>query len=444
MRLRPTAVAVSVLLYVAGHTGAQGRTRLVPESIAPAVGAAQPVSPVANGAAFDPTAATEGWLAKVPAAARAQSDAYFEGGYWLQLWDFLVTLGIAGLLLASGLSARLRDWAERTTRRRPLAVALYAVGYIAAVGVLTFPLTVYEGFFREHAYGLSNQTFGAWFRDTLVGFAVSLVVVTISLVLLYAVLRRAPRLWWALGAGLGVVLISVFSLLNPVYVAPLFNSYTELRDPDLRTPILSMARANGIPAEHVYVYDASRQSKRISANVSGMLGTLRISLNDNLLKRTSPAAVEAVMGHEMGHYVLNHIYEMLMWFAVLIFFGAALVAWAWDRIWRRRGERWGIRGVADPAGLPLLAALFATYAFLATPLFNTVIRTNEAEADIFGLNASRQPDGFAEAALLLGEYRKLHPGPVEEWVFFDHPSGYRRILGAMQWKAEHWNELPPS
>ena len=171
--------------------------------------------------------------------------------------------------------------------------------------------------------------------------------------------------------------------------------------------------------------------------MSGALGTMRISLNDNLLNLVSPGGVKSVMGHEMGHYVLNHVYESVLLFALVLLAGFAFLRWGYDRAVARWGGRWGVRGIDDPAGLPLLAVLFSIFFFVMTPLNNTYIRVNEAEADMFGLNASREPDGFAETALLLGEYRKLHPGPVEEWIFFDHPSGYQRILMAMQWKKEN-------
>jgi STE24 endopeptidase len=175
----------------------------------------------------------------------------------------------------------------------------------------------------------------------------------------------------------------------------------------------------------------------VSANVSGFLGTDRITLNDNLLRRCSPQAIMAVMGHEMGHCVMNHVYKMIAFLAILYvaYFGALrwLLDWSLGR-WR---ERWGIRGTGDVAMIPLAILIFSLLIFIATPIQNTLTRTQEYEADIFGLNTARQPDGFAEAALLLGEYRKLEPGPVEEFIFFDHPSGRTRIYAAMRWKAEN-------
>jgi STE24 endopeptidase len=214
-----------------------------------------------------------------------------------------------------------------------------------------------------------------------------------------------------------------------------------VQDPAIREPILSVARANGIKADEVWEMDASRQTTRISANVSGFLGTMRIRLNDNLLNRTSLPEIEAVMAHELGHYVLNHIYELLIVFSLILAGGFAFIHWGFGRALARWGRGWGIRGVGDVAGLPLLAALLSVYFFVMTPIVNTTIRVNEAEADAFGLNAARQPEGFAEVALKLGEYRKLDPGPIEEWIFFDHPSGRARIRMAMDWRAEHLEEL---
>jgi len=143
------------------------------------------------------------------------------------------------------------------------------------------------------------------------------------------------------------------------------------------------------------------------------------------------------MAHEMGHYVLNHSLKRVAEFSLLLLGALLFIHFAWGWVGARRAERWGIRGISDPAGLPLLAAIFAVYAFVATPVMNTLIRTAETEADMFGLNASREPDGFAEVIFKLSEYRKLEPGPVEEYLLFDHPSGHTRILAAMRWKAEN-------
>jgi len=392
---------------------------------------------------FDAEAATRAYLASVPAAAGERSDDYFEGGYWLLLWNFILSSAIYLLLLATGLSARLRDLGERVTRSKNVHVLVYAGLFILIMTVLSFPLTVYQGFVREHQYGLATQTFGAWMGDQLKALILALVLGGLFIVVLYGVLRKAPRSWWIWGSAVTLAFVVFGALIAPVYIAPLFNRYTELQDPTVAAPILSMARANGIPVSEVYVMDASRQTTRISANVSGFLGTERITLNDNLLNRTSLPEIEAVMGHEMGHYVLNHMYKMVLFAAVLLTILFALLyrisRWALGR----RGSRWKVRDVQDPASLPLLALILGVMLFLLTPVTNGFIRTQEYEADIFGLNAARQPDGMAAVSLKLGEYRKLDPGHWEEILFFDHPSGRTRIFASMRWKAEHLDPEVP-
>ncbi len=390
-----------------------------------------------TGESFDVNAAVDAYLAKMPPAERARSNAYFEGGYWLLLWDFLSTVVVMWLLLRFRWSARMRDLAERITRFRPLQTTLYWVQFVIVVFVLTFPLTVYESYFRERKYGLLNQTFGPWMRDQAVGLAVAVVLGGILMVPLFGLVRRLGKSWWVWGAALAIVFLAFVSLIAPVYISPLFNKYTKLQDSRIKDPILSMARANGIPATDVYEFDASRQSNRVSANVSGFAGTERISLNDNLLKRCTLPEIETTMGHEMGHYVLNHEYKGLVMFGVVMVIGFAFLNWFINFGLARWGETWGIRGMTDVAVLPLAIIGLSVYFFLMTPVTNTITRTMEFEADMYGLNSGRQPDGEANVDLMLGEYRKLEPGPFEEFIFFDHPSGRTRITAAMRWKAEH-------
>src|SRR6266536_3304719 len=386
---------------------------------------------------LDPAAVTRAWLATVPAEKRAKSNAYFEGGYWLILWNFLLSAAIFIFLLTSHISARLRDFAERVTRFKTLQVVLYAIAFILITAALSFPLNLYENFFREHAYGLATRTFVPWFRDQFIGLCVTLVAGATVLVVLYAVFRRASRTWWIWGTIVGVILAFIGAFISPLYVEPLFNTYKPLQDPEIKKPILAMARANEIPVTQVFEVDASRQTTRISANVAGFLSTTRIALNDNLLKQCTLPEIREVMAHEMGHYVLNHGEKLLLYFGIFILVGFALTRHTFEIAVRRWGERWGVGGVADPAGLPLLALILSTYVFVLTPFSNTVTRVTEREADAFGINTCREPDGAAKVALKLAAYRKLDPTPLEEFIFFDHPSGRARIRMAMDWKAAH-------
>ncbi|HXQ29980.1 MAG TPA: M48 family metallopeptidase [Gemmatimonadales bacterium] len=410
--------------------GAQASITALPESL--------PVPPEAQASAhFDPVAATNAYLATVPAAARARSDAYFEGGYWLWLWDFLAAIAAYVLVLRTGLSAALGRVATRVGRLRSLEPALYWAQFTVATTAILFPLTVYEGFVRERAYGLATQTFGPWLEDQVKLLAVNVVLGALFATVVYAVVRRATRTWWIWGGVVSIGFYMFTVLISPIYVDPLFNRYTKLEDPRVRDPILRLARANGIAARDVYVMDASRQSTRVSANVSGFLGTERITLNDNLLKRCTLPEIESTMGHEMGHYVMHHVYKSVLFFGIVLIGCFAFLRWAGDWALARWARSWRVGGVEDVAALPLYAVLVTAYFWVLTPVTNTYIRVQEAEADLFGLNAARQPDGEALVDLKLADYRKLDPGPLEEFFFFDHPSGRNRIYVAMRWKAEH-------
>jgi len=403
------------------------------------------LSSAQSATSFDPVLETNKLLATMPAAARAQSDAYFEGGYIFQLWNLALTLIITWALLRWGVTVKIRNLAERLLSARYLQGLLFITLFAVINWVLTLPSDYYEGFIREHRFGLSNLTPSGWLSEQLKSLLVGTIIFSLIGSLLYLGIRKSPQRWWVRASFATPFFMIFMMVLAPVFIAPLFNKYTALTDAKVRDPILSMARANGVPADNVYQFDASKQSKRVSANVSGALNTIRVSLNDNLLNRCSPQEVQAVMGHELGHYVLNHIYKMVIDFSLLICAGFWFTHWFYDWASRRFGAAWGLRGIDDLAGLPLLLAGLAIFMTIATPVRNTIIRTNEVEADIFGLNAARQPDGFATTALKLSEYRKLAPGKWEEIFFFDHPSGYNRILMAMRWKAEHLADIttPP-
>jgi STE24 endopeptidase len=384
----------------------------------------------------DADAATQAYLDRLPPEVVARSNAYFEGGYWLQLWNFLLGLAISAVLLGGRRSAAVRAWAQRLGRRAFIRDAIYGAFYAVAGWVLSLPLTVYQGYVREHAYGMATQTFGPWFGEQLIGLAVSVVAAALAVGVLYAVIRRAGERWWLWGTVTAVGLLALIIMVGPVWIDPLFNTYKPVQDGAVKSAVLAMARADGVPANDVYEFDASRQTTRVSANVAGLFGSASVRLNDNLLRRSSLPEIRAVMGHELGHYVMNHIYKMVMEFAAVLLAGFLFAQWAMDRLLARWGSHLGLQGVGDVASLPLFAAVLSTFMFLATPVLNTLIRTQEVEADRFGLNLAREPHGEAEVDLKLTEYRKPDPGPIEEFIFFDHPSTRFRIHDAMRWREE--------
>lgn len=378
--------------------------------------------------------ATKAYMDRLPAEVVAKSDAYYTGGYWLQLWNLLLGLAVAVLMMSGRRAARVRDWAQRVGKGPVRRDMLVGAVYVAASTVLTLPLAVYEGWWREQAYGMSTQTLLAWFGEAVMIQAINLVLMALVVAGLYALMRRAGARWWIWGTAAGMAVLITIVAISPVFIEPLFNTYKPVEDGPVKTAVLQMAHANGVPVDNVYVFDASRQTTRVSANVSGLFGTAAVRLNDNLLRRTSEPEIRAVMGHELGHYVMNHIAKTMAMLTLVLFVGFATVQWLLGRLLARCAATTGVSRVDDVAGLPMLMAVFSVFFALATPINNSITRVQEAEADQFGLNLSREPHGFAEAQLRLVEYRKADPGSVEEFIFFHHPSTRHRVYGAMRWR----------
>ena len=391
---------------------------------------------------FDAESATRAYLATLNGAARAKSDAYFEGGYWLPIWGALVAILSYWLMLRLGWSASWSDWAGKVTRRKWLHPALYALPFALAETLLALPWSIYTDFVREHQYGLANQDLAAWGFEQLKLFGVGLVITAILFTVIYAVIRNSPKRWWLWATAALAAMMAIMIMLAPLFIEPLINKYTPMPPGPIRSEILRIAHEQNIPTNDVFVVDASKQTKRISANVAGIGPTIRIALNDNLLNRSNIHGIKAVMGHEMGHYKLNHIQKLLLYLTLMSLAVFGIMYYFAPRILARYGARWGVREVSDPASAPLLHMMLAVLLIPGGILFNSIIRIHESEADAFGLEAAREPDGFAMTAMQLSEYRKIEPSAVEEFLFYDHPSGRTRVKMAMDWKARHLAELP--
>lgn len=367
-----------------------------------------------------------------------RNEAYAHGGYLLFFVGTFWSIAVLLFIVRSGLGARLQSVAERVTARPGLQVGIYAVLFALIDFATSFPLAYYSGFVREKRYGFLNQGFGGWIGDQGKALLVGAALQAVFLPLLYLVMRRMGRSWWLPGAAIAIVFVVVGQAIFPVFIAPLFNTFEPLGDESLKRDILDLAHAQGIPADDVYQMDASRQSEHTNAYVAGVLGTQRIVLYDTLLKRFAPREIRFVMGHEMGHYVLKHVWKTVAFVSVLIVLGFLFV----DRVGRRliaACPHFGIRRFEEPASLPLILLLLSGFLLVSRPVISVYSRAQESAADRFGLDVVRDPEAAASSFLKFGHYdlTELHVHPLIEKMLLTHPSGANRIRLAREWAQAH-------
>ena len=422
--MRARLVTVAVWMLVSLHAPGAWAQAPTGQSAAPSSSTATP----------PPTARDQSPVAVPEPSEKAM--ARYRSGIVLWVADTVWGFVLPALILFTGVSARMRDWAVRIGRKRFFIIAIYFAIFSVITYLIDLPRAYYEEFVREHAYGLSNQTFSKWISDSVTALAVSLVIGALFLWVPYLLLRKSPRRWWLYTSLLAVPFLLLIIVVTPIFIEPLFNKFGPMKNKTLEQHILQLANRAGIEGGRVYEVDKSTDTKALNAYVTGLGTTKRIVLWDTTIARLNEPELLFVMGHEMGHYVLHHVYQFVVFFTLVIAAGFAFLRWGFGWAAARWGERWGIRGIDDPAGLPLAVIILSVYFFVLTPLINNDIRANEGAADIFGLNAVREPDASALVDLKLVEYRKVDPTPLEEFLFYDHPSPRARIYQAMQWKAE--------
>ena len=273
----------------------------------------------------EPVAATKAYLDSVPLERREKTKAYAHGNYFLDIVEFLFSSAILLWFVISGLSARFRNFAQRVTKNPSLQTAIYWFQFFVAITLIQFPLNIYSSYYREKKYDLLTQSFSHWLSDQAIGFLLGAFLGAVLLMALYTVLRKTPRTWWLWGSLVMILFLVVTIAIAPVFIMPLFNKFTPIKDSKLRENILKMAHEHGIHADEVYEMDASKRTDRVSAFVNGILGTTRIVMFDNTLKRCTPQEIQMILGHEMGHFVLNHVWKGVAYFSVLIILGLLFV-----------------------------------------------------------------------------------------------------------------------
>jgi STE24 endopeptidase len=230
-------------------------------------------------------------------------------------------------------------------------------------------------------------------------------------------------------------------LAAPVFIEPLFNDYKPVPPGEVRAALEAMAKQAGVPAGRLFVYDGSRQSNNFTANVAGLGGSARIAISDVAFKGASLDEVKAVTGHEIGHYVLGHVWRGIAMISALVMVSFLLA----DRLFPVFARAFGSgAALADPRGLPVVLFMVSLFLLLATPVMSALSRISETESDRYSLQTVNLPDALATALVKTAEYRDPRPHPLQELLFYTHPSVERRVLAAMQWKASGRVDGPAS
>ena len=387
--------------------------------------------------AFDPVAATAAYMASLSPEAHEKATRYTQGGHWLILWGWLVGIAVAVIILRSGALMRLTGWLEKKKPHRNLAVFLCSLAFGALSWVLSLPWSLYTDFYRQHQYGLSSQPLADWLSQAALGAGIGLVAQAVFFTLLYLLIRRAQKLWWAWASLMAAGFIVLVMLLAPTLIEPLFNKYDPAPPGPTRDAVVALAQKVGVPTGKIYIYNGSRQSNAYTANVSGLGSAARVAMSDTMfMKGADLAEVKGVVGHEMGHYVRQHVIWGSLFAVVMALTGFFLV----DRLFEPAAKLMrakGVAAIADPAGLPVFLTVLATLSVLATPIQNTFSRWEEADADHFSLVNAHEPDGLSKALVKTIEYRASSPSDLEEFIFYDHPSVEHRVRAGMDWKAAH-------
>lgn len=391
---------------------------------------------------LDPAAATDAYLARVPPAMRERGERYSDTRMLAFELRVLSLIFATIVLCATRLAAQARELAIRVFSRRALVDAAVALQYFIALYVLSLPVEIYATFLRPRRFGFSEQAFGAWLGDSLVNWGVFTAFYMVGVLVIYKFIRSRPTQWVAWAAGIYLVLRATFTLLSPNVIEPLTNTFQPLAEGPQKQQILALAHANGINDVAVVTGDASRQTRLLNAHVSGIGGAARISVDDTTLRATSDPMLRAVVGHEIGHYVMNHEIQSIITDTLIMSVGFALIALGTRAVIRRLGARWQMSGVEDIASLPVFWCLVLLWGFASLPASNAISRNFEHQADLYGLNASQAPLGLAEFMIHDADTVRLRPTAVEYALFYSHPSDAERVATAMQWRAAS-ARLPP-
>ncbi|MFM8822064.1 MAG: M48 family metalloprotease [Limnohabitans sp.] len=383
---------------------------------------------------FDVQAATDNYINALGPEALAKAAAYTSGSHWTLLWGFLISTAVAWLVI----KLQVLDKIEGKLSHKSLWFRSFVISgaYLFLSSLLVLPWTLYADWWRELAYGKTSQPLSDFLGQGSISLLISSLLGGLFLSGVYFFIRRLGPYWWAWSGGLTAVAITSMMLIGPVWIEPLFNKYTPLPQGEVREALEVLAKQANIQPDRIFVYDGSRQSNRFTANVSGLGSSARIAISDVALTSATLDEVKAVTGHEIGHYVSGHIWNLIGTAVLLSMIFFYLTDAMFNKVANLMGST--VR-IVEPRGIAVLLVCISFLSLLAQPVTNYVVRLGEIEADQYSYKAVNLPDAMASALVKTAEYRDPRPHPLQELIFYTHPSVEKRVKAAMEWKAQHTN-----
>jgi len=380
-------------------------------------------------------ALTQGWMDTLSAEELALARDYTSGNHWLILVGILVSAIVTLIIVRTGVLDKVAG--KLAKRGFAMRTFLIAATFIVLDTLISLPVSIYTGWWRETQYGRTSQPLADYLSQGAISLVLAALLGGLFLLGVYALIRKTGRLWWAWSGALVAGAIAFLLLLSPVLIEPLFNNYEPIPEGEVRDAVLELAAEAGVPEDRVFMYDGSRQSNNFTANVSGVGGAARIAISDVAMDEASLDEVKAVTGHEIGHYVLGHVWRTIIVLSLL----AIAIFWLTARLYPWFARKFGTDAeLSDPRGLPVFVFVLGLLFTLAQPITNTMTRMGEREADAYSLEHARLPDALSGALIKTAEYRYPLAGPVEEALLYTHPTVENRVRSAMEWKVANLAE----
>jgi STE24 endopeptidase len=382
----------------------------------------------------------------------AKAKALYETNTVLYLFGTVFGIVVLWLILRLRIAPVFRNLAEHASSNGFLQTAIFVPLLLLLTAAVSLPVDIY-GHHISRAYGLSVQGWVSWAGDWCKAEAILLIIEIFAVFLLFRIIRKSPQRWWFYFWLLAQPFIFLLIFVAPVILDPMFNTFEPLAktNPQLVSAIETVTRRGGlnIPADRMFEMKASEKVTTYNAYVTGIGATKRVVVWDNTARDMTIPETLYVFGHEMGHYVLDHIYKGLAFFSLMTFVGFWLGRKIVLAVLARWGEQWRIRGIEDLAALPVLLLILAMLSFVAEPIDSAFSRHLEHQADIYGLEVTRGlfPNNNEVAASTfqkLGEKSLDYPTPNSFLVLwsYDHPTIRDRIRFVLQYDPWRTNAGP--